>query len=514
MIVDVTGRFSMTISLVFSLVLYARSVVAEDTLAQKLLDAVRPAVPIVTAIDTNSKAQRQGTGLIVDGNLVLTNKHVVANANMLIVHFQDLPTEIFQGALIARHPKRDLAALRLNKVAAGRPAVEFATTDVKPGTQVVVTGNSTIEGPSNYRRLVLSEEDNLLANGQFGQPDDRVYIINQIPALPGLSGAPVFDFQKKCVGLMTGARIVRLADLDGLEAAEIARPFCIDALDVKHFVDNLTTPEFTPGARDAGSTPSGRGIVPLSSPARASEGVTTFGATEARAEWESLSTLRVAEVEEGARVGLNNQIASILFREDEGRFPGGGLVSNSLAHYSMLVPAGWSLREEFDPIANVFQSIYTKDGFGEVRVVSHGIHYPWLYRTADGQVGNDPAEMLQINVINHRRNSLRLWLDDHNRTDRRISRDGRTAVRLGRLHSGVNGRRFGDAYTNGDSVFRYRHYEAVDGAGSWFCLCVIKWNVFVAVDFRFEKTALQPNGAGRAKFTEMLFFPLSLSTTE
>jgi S1-C subfamily serine protease len=507
------------VALAVSLILRGKPGLAEETPAQKLLDGLRPAVPIITAIATETKSQRQGTGLVVSGDLVLTNKHVVTDANMLIVRFQDLPTDIYLGSVIARHPSRDLAAVRLTKAAGNRPTVSFANDVIRPGTPIVATGYSTglvnwghhegtIEGDSTYNRLVLSEEDNLLANGQYGQPDDRVYIINQIPPMPGLSGAPIFDFERRCVGLMTGAKIIRLADSDGNDAA-VVRPFCIDGIDAKEFLDDLSNPAYQPDAQPTAKV--GSGIVPLTAPERESSGIVVAGDEEVRAEWEPLSTLRIAEVEAGGLVPLNDQIANLILSREERRFPGGGIVSNSVAHYSMAVPKGWNLREEMEPDQTEFRSIYTKKGVGEVRVSAVGIPYPWLYQTTNGQLGNDPVQMLQINVINHRRNSLMLWLNDHNRTDAQIPQTGRSIVQLGRLS---NKKGFGDAYFSGDSVFRYRHYEAVRGRDSWFCLCLIKWNVFLCVDFKFETTALQPHGVGRANFVEMMFFPLSLSTTE
>lgn len=134
-----------------------------------------------------------GSGFVLPGGIVVTNRHVVAEPREVTVNTWDGRTIDAEVAGVATDS--DLAILRLADDA-GLPQAELRTSPVDPGEQIVVVGYpgggpSTVS-PGKVRGMVDGEV--------FGEAADVLQV--DAPIRQGNSGGPVLDRQGRVVGIV------------------------------------------------------------------------------------------------------------------------------------------------------------------------------------------------------------------------------------------------------------------------------------------------------------------------
>jgi serine protease Do len=150
--------------------------------------------------DGDTKRQRKvsslGSGFVVDpSGIVITNNHVIAEADEIIVNFTD-GTKL-KAELIGRDEKVDLAVLRV-KPKAPLKAVNFADSDkARVGEWVIAIGNPFGLGGSVTVGVISARNRNIESSlyDDFIQTDAA---INR-----GNSGGPLFNLQGEVIGINT-----------------------------------------------------------------------------------------------------------------------------------------------------------------------------------------------------------------------------------------------------------------------------------------------------------------------
>ena len=137
-----------------------------------------------------------GSGFVIDASgLIVTNNHVVENAEAIEVKFQDQST--LKAELVGRDPKTDLAVLRV-KPEKPLATVGFGDSDhLRIGEWVMAIGNPFGLGGSVSLGIVSARNRDINA----GPYDD--YIQTDAAINKGNSGGPLFNMRGDVVGINT-----------------------------------------------------------------------------------------------------------------------------------------------------------------------------------------------------------------------------------------------------------------------------------------------------------------------
>ena len=146
--------------------------------------------------DSAQKQRSMGSGFIVDRTgLVVTNHHVVANADEIEIQLSDDRT--FKADLVGSDERTDVALLRL-RGGKNLPAVSFGNSEkLEVGDHVVAIGN-----PFGLDHTVTSGIVSAKARRIGAGPYDD-FIQTDASINPGNSGGPLFDLSGQVIGINT-----------------------------------------------------------------------------------------------------------------------------------------------------------------------------------------------------------------------------------------------------------------------------------------------------------------------
>ena len=142
--------------------------------------------------------QSLGSGFVVDAveGIVITNNHVVADADQIEVNFSD--GGMLQAELIGADPETDLAVLRVDPTLRDLTAVELGDSDaIRIGDWVMAIGNPFGLGGSVSIGIVSARGRDINA----GRYDD--FIQTDAAINRGNSGGPLFDMYGRVIGINT-----------------------------------------------------------------------------------------------------------------------------------------------------------------------------------------------------------------------------------------------------------------------------------------------------------------------
>lgn len=146
----------------------------------------------------------QGSGFIIDkSGIVLTNAHVVDNANKVTITLKD--GRIFKGEVKGVDDVTDLAVVKINAPGSELPVAPLGdSSSVEVGDWAIAVGNPV--GLDNTVTLgIISTIGRTSA--QVGIPDKRVEFIQTDAAInPGNSGGPLLNAKGEVVGINTAIR--------------------------------------------------------------------------------------------------------------------------------------------------------------------------------------------------------------------------------------------------------------------------------------------------------------------
>jgi len=152
--------------------------------------------------DHESKEMGLGSGVIVSSDgYILTNNHVVADADELTVEFAD--GRKFPAKVVGADPKTDIAVVKID--ATGLPAITFADSDkLRVGDVVFAVGNPLGVGETVTMGIVSAKGRNKLGildddDGKGGGYED--FIQTDAAINMGNSGGALVDAKGRFVGI-------------------------------------------------------------------------------------------------------------------------------------------------------------------------------------------------------------------------------------------------------------------------------------------------------------------------
>lgn len=141
-------------------------------------------------------SQSLGTGFIIrEDGLIVTNNHVVADADIIKVQIEEKTKEQYEAKLIGRDPTRDIALIKIN-AKRKLPAVKLgASKDLQVGEWVAAFGNPFGHGHSVTKGIVsaLGREIDDINILPFIQTDASIN--------PGNSGGPLVNSKGLVIGV-------------------------------------------------------------------------------------------------------------------------------------------------------------------------------------------------------------------------------------------------------------------------------------------------------------------------
>ena len=143
--------------------------------------------------------QGQGSGVIIDNGIVLTNAHVVNQSEKLIVGLQD--GRKFSGKVLGQDMLTDLAVIKLNGKGPWPKASLGNSDNINVGDWAIAVGN-----PYGLENTVtLGIISNLNRNvSQLGIYDKKIELIQTDAAInPGNSGGPLLNSKGEVIGINT-----------------------------------------------------------------------------------------------------------------------------------------------------------------------------------------------------------------------------------------------------------------------------------------------------------------------
>jgi Do/DeqQ family serine protease len=176
---------------------FLRRVAVEDPWTQMLRQQFGMPAPQARA----EKQEALGSGFVVDrSGIVLTNNHVVAGADEVVVRLAD--NREVRARVLGSDPPTDVAVVRLEKPPADLQAVTLGDSDrVRVGDYVLAIGNPLGLGQTVTMGIVSAK--NRVIGEKLGEVDPRYEDFIQTDAAinQGNSGGPLFNFKGEVVGI-------------------------------------------------------------------------------------------------------------------------------------------------------------------------------------------------------------------------------------------------------------------------------------------------------------------------
>ena len=142
------------------------------------------------------RVQSLGSGFVISADgVVITNNHVIKDADEVIVNFAD--GRKLEAQIVGRDPKTDLAVLRVTPEEPLKPLDFAASDDLRVGDWVMAIGNPFGLGGTVTVGIISARNRNL----QSGPYDD--FLQTDAAINRGNSGGPLFDMDGNVVGINT-----------------------------------------------------------------------------------------------------------------------------------------------------------------------------------------------------------------------------------------------------------------------------------------------------------------------
>lgn len=137
-----------------------------------------------------------GSGVLIDKEgHILTNNHVVADADALIVRTND--DRVFKAKVIGTDPKTDLAVIRIDGDRL-KPASLGNSDQLRVGQWVMAAGS-----PFGLQRSVTAGIISAVGRGSMGITDYGDFIQTDAAVNQGNSGGPLIDLEGRVIGINT-----------------------------------------------------------------------------------------------------------------------------------------------------------------------------------------------------------------------------------------------------------------------------------------------------------------------
>ncbi len=147
--------------------------------------------------DRKMKQQSLGSGFIIDkGGFILTNNHVVDNAQEIQVKLND--GREFKAKVIGRDEKTDLALIKITSIFENLPVLPLGDSEkMRVGDWVLAVGNPFGLGQT-VTQGIISATGRVIGSGPY---DD--FLQTDAPINPGNSGGPLVNLKGEVIGINT-----------------------------------------------------------------------------------------------------------------------------------------------------------------------------------------------------------------------------------------------------------------------------------------------------------------------
>lgn len=204
---------------------------------------------------TTPTTSSQGSGFIYDDSHVVTNEHVVQDADTVLVQFSN--GEWREGRVIGTDVYTDLAVVRVEGMPASAERLPVATDTPKPGERVAALGSPFgLEGTIT-QGIVSGVNRSMRVEGGFSIPDT---VQTDAPINPGNSGGPLVSTE----GTVVGVNRAKEGDNIGfaISAAVVNRvvPALIQDGSFEHSYIGIQTLPVTPQIAEANDLDEARGL--------------------------------------------------------------------------------------------------------------------------------------------------------------------------------------------------------------------------------------------------------------
>ncbi len=145
---------------------------------------------------TTVAGSSQGSGFLYDNSHIVTNEHVVQDADTVLVQFSN--GEWRTGQVVGTDVYTDLAVVRVDSKPASAETLPVARTAPKPGEPVAALGSPFgLEGTIT-QGIVSGVNRSMRVEGGFSIPDT---VQTDAPINPGNSGGPLVSMEGTVVGV-------------------------------------------------------------------------------------------------------------------------------------------------------------------------------------------------------------------------------------------------------------------------------------------------------------------------
>jgi len=176
-----------------------QEIVSSDFLSQ-LYQSVSPGVVSINVLVNNAglNGQSAGSGFVFDeAGHIVTNNHVVENANLVIVTFQDGSES--KAEIVGTDPYSDLAVIRVEQLPDSATPLPIGDSNtIVTGDWVVAIGNPFGLNSSMTLGIVSAVGRTIPVNNSFSIPEA---IQTDAAINPGNSGGPLLNLQGQVIGV-------------------------------------------------------------------------------------------------------------------------------------------------------------------------------------------------------------------------------------------------------------------------------------------------------------------------
>ncbi|MFW6384721.1 MAG: S1C family serine protease [Halodesulfurarchaeum sp.] len=242
---------------------------------------------------STTQGPAQGSGFVYDDAHIVTNEHVVGDADSVFVQFSD--GSWHTGQVVGTDVYTDLAVLRVSDMPEAATPLPVARTDPTPGQTVVAIGSPFgLEGTITHG-IVSGVNRSMAVEGGFSIPDT---VQTDAPINPGNSGGPLVAMDGRVVGVNRAKEGDNIGFAISAAVVRQIVPELIDDGRYAHSYLGIRTFPVTPQMADSRGMDEAKGLVV----------VETVGGTPAA---EAFQTGEVVETETGQAVRGGDVIVGI-----------------------------------------------------------------------------------------------------------------------------------------------------------------------------------------------------------
>ena len=225
----------------------------ESTAAEPVTQVYRETIDSVVLVQTE---QGSGTGFMIDDSHVVTNAHVVGEAQSTEIRFSE--GQWTTGEVVGSDPHSDLAAIAVETVPESATPLSFIDGEAEVGTDVVAIGNPFNFDGSVTAGIVSGVDRSIPSPTGFTIPDA---IQTDAAVNPGNSGGPLMSLESRVVAVINSGGGDNLGFGVSAPLARRVIPELIETGSYEHSYMGVSFADVTPDIAEANGLAEPRGLL-------------------------------------------------------------------------------------------------------------------------------------------------------------------------------------------------------------------------------------------------------------